>query len=787
MKTHYIRLVFFSLILYSSYIGYSQDHKDAQVIPDPGTTLTWHPDGSVTVDGTATFISPIKKLYKYSDSGNHNKITTSNEMIIVDPDFYLTKAYTNKEFNNQGILETSTIGNNDIGIMQDNSAVAGYIDFAANSNDGFSKMKVFQRSFIFENDILNAPEHNFGFKFDVNSWSGDDDRWVIFGGMNDTSTSAERYIYGLDANDFSLTNKNIPYGSLDYHSLFTMAHPGYRKWWQFHARKHTNGIVLAASVLALTIIAPEIIPDLLDEEGIILGSTSEIDAIASKMEDGQNELELLNKIKRYETLKNLKTSETVSTISNKIRFFSNILVPGEIIAIAAFFNDKYDVGSSQYGKFYADKNATINSPSYADLIEYPVDANPAVTDDGKFYGSGFHECFTPTYQFRYTTDNALIRCSKKVNVPVVVKIEVKDGTLRSVNFPGLGRKKLTPYEMFKNLSYFQEDEHTLKSTVNGYTISLKSESTIGFLVEDSNNVIQDIPQTLINRKTGIGAYDVEIEFNNNPLKSYSFMLISSLDPIGIKNLLPYHTDAGYSIQQMGPYTQNTSPIYNLYSITLFGRNTLTLPLDENTYLAGTDIIIKNYDTVNNLFVGQDTNSLPNNSRGLNYKYSNGNTVDLSERPWTRVVVSRAAVSILDDDFIERDAETLATDKFGLYVGAVGEAESGILTNNAALLDVHIIPDFVFEDQYSLTSLQELETFVKANKHLPYVPNQQDYKADGFYSTGQMMMGQLQNLEELYLHTFSQDEQIKALDKDRKAIDKDLIHLQQLINQLQNPQ
>lgn len=64
------------------------------------------------------------------------------------------------------------------------------------------------------------------------------------------------------------------------------------------------------------------------------------------------------------------------------------------------------------------------------------------------------------------------------------------------------------------------------------------------------------------------------------------------------------------------------------------------------------------------------------------------------------------------------------------------------------------PDYVFENNYKLPSLSELEQFIKTNKHLPDVPTADEVKENGL-SLGEMNILLLEKIEELTLHLIEQ--------------------------------
>lgn len=59
-------------------------------------------------------------------------------------------------------------------------------------------------------------------------------------------------------------------------------------------------------------------------------------------------------------------------------------------------------------------------------------------------------------------------------------------------------------------------------------------------------------------------------------------------------------------------------------------------------------------------------------------------------------------------------------------------------------------DYVFEDDYNLMPLEEVESFIKDNKHLPNIPSQDEIESKGL-NLGDMQRLQMEKIEELTLH------------------------------------
>ncbi len=71
------------------------------------------------------------------------------------------------------------------------------------------------------------------------------------------------------------------------------------------------------------------------------------------------------------------------------------------------------------------------------------------------------------------------------------------------------------------------------------------------------------------------------------------------------------------------------------------------------------------------------------------------------------------------------------------------------------------PDYVFEEDYNLRSLEETEEYIKAYKHLPEVPSAKVMESEGL-NLKEMNLMLLQKIEELTLHMIEQNKEIESL-------------------------
>lgn len=72
------------------------------------------------------------------------------------------------------------------------------------------------------------------------------------------------------------------------------------------------------------------------------------------------------------------------------------------------------------------------------------------------------------------------------------------------------------------------------------------------------------------------------------------------------------------------------------------------------------------------------------------------------------------------------------------------------------------PDYVFEKNYKLKTLEELDSFIKQNGHLPEVPSAGDVKKNNGISLGEMSERQLLKIEELTLYLIEMHKKLNDL-------------------------
>jgi uncharacterized protein YaiE (UPF0345 family) len=92
--------------------------------------------------------------------------------------------------------------------------------------------------------------------------------------------------------------------------------------------------------------------------------------------------------------------------------------------------------------------------------------------------------------------------------------------------------------------------------------------------------------------------------------------------------------------------------------------------------------------------------------------------------------------------------------------------NGKIRANEIKVDGAGTPDYVFEEGYKVATLKALESYIKANKHLPELPSAREMERDGM-AVGEMNKLLLKKIEELTLHLIEKDKQYDELFNDMK--------------------
>ncbi len=86
------------------------------------------------------------------------------------------------------------------------------------------------------------------------------------------------------------------------------------------------------------------------------------------------------------------------------------------------------------------------------------------------------------------------------------------------------------------------------------------------------------------------------------------------------------------------------------------------------------------------------------------------------------------------------------------------------------------PDYVFDKDYDLMSLDDLKKFVEQEKHLPNIPSAKEVAENGI-AVSEMTVVQTEKIEELTLYILELNESMKSLSKQNEELQKRIVELE----------
>lgn len=111
---------------------------------------------------------------------------------------------------------------------------------------------------------------------------------------------------------------------------------------------------------------------------------------------------------------------------------------------------------------------------------------------------------------------------------------------------------------------------------------------------------------------------------------------------------------------------------------------------------------------------------------------------------------------------------------GIGVGSPGEKleVNGTIRSKKVKVEATGWPDYVFAKNYDLRTLNEVESFIKTNQHLPDVPSAKEIEANGL-DLGNMDATLLKKVEELTLYMIQMKKEIELLKKANKKLSEEV--------------
>jgi hypothetical protein len=107
--------------------------------------------------------------------------------------------------------------------------------------------------------------------------------------------------------------------------------------------------------------------------------------------------------------------------------------------------------------------------------------------------------------------------------------------------------------------------------------------------------------------------------------------------------------------------------------------------------------------------------------------------------------------------------TLNNGSFKLAVeGKIGAREVQVTATNP-------FPDYVFEKNYSLMNLDNLDQYIQVNKHLPNIPSAKEVEEAGGIELGKMNVKLVEKVEELTLYIIDLNKRLKQIEEENELL------------------
>ena len=102
---------------------------------------------------------------------------------------------------------------------------------------------------------------------------------------------------------------------------------------------------------------------------------------------------------------------------------------------------------------------------------------------------------------------------------------------------------------------------------------------------------------------------------------------------------------------------------------------------------------------------------------------------------------------------------------------------GAVKATSFISHVASFPDYVFEDNYPVSTLSELETYVTKHKHLPNMPSESEVVNNGL-DLPQVVVNSVENIETIYLHLIEMEKKMNLLNQRLTELQKENESLKQ---------
>ncbi|MCP4658332.1 MAG: hypothetical protein GY856_23205 [bacterium] len=124
-----------------------------------------------------------------------------------------------------------------------------------------------------------------------------------------------------------------------------------------------------------------------------------------------------------------------------------------------------------------------------------------------------------------------------------------------------------------------------------------------------------------------------------------------------------------------------------------------------------------------------------------------------------------AFRVVDADEFRISKQSISGSEFIL------QADGDLIITGSLTADGDTFPDYVFESDYSLMPLAELDAYIQEHKHLPNVPTAEDVDGGKRINMTELQVRLLEKVEELTLYTLTQEKTIAELEARLAAVEQ----------------
>lgn len=127
------------------------------------------------------------------------------------------------------------------------------------------------------------------------------------------------------------------------------------------------------------------------------------------------------------------------------------------------------------------------------------------------------------------------------------------------------------------------------------------------------------------------------------------------------------------------------------------------------------------------------------------------------------------LNTVNDDSTVIQGGKIKTENIDATNLSVNTINTDLVEAEEILVRVDAHPDYVFNDDYDLKSLDEVNAFIKTNGHLPGIPSENEALENGL-KIGEMQTKLLEKIEELTLYMIEQNEEITKIKKQNEMLE-----------------